>query len=50
MQDGTEFNLVLQSNPKLNRTQQPTVEALAQILADYRARGISSLTLSQAFR
>ncbi|WJI26594.1 hypothetical protein M0646_12960 [Thermosynechococcus sp. B3] len=50
MHDGTEFNPAMQSNPQLNPTRQPTVEALAQILANYRAKGISSLTLSQAFR
>lgn len=50
MHDGTEFNPAMQQNPQLNPSRQRTVEALDQILADYRAKGISSLTLSQAFR
>ncbi|MFN4280946.1 polysaccharide deacetylase family protein [Thermosynechococcus sp.] len=50
MHDGTEFNSAMQNNPQLNPSRQPTVEALDQILSYYRSKGISSLTLSQAFR
>ncbi|WP_298976278.1 hypothetical protein [uncultured Thermosynechococcus sp.] len=42
MHDGTEFNSAMEDHPQLNPSRQRTVEALDQILAAYRAKGISS--------
>ncbi|XFA72249.1 polysaccharide deacetylase family protein [Thermosynechococcaceae cyanobacterium Okahandja] len=50
MHDGTEYNEAMRANLIVNPSRQPTADALSRILANYRANGISTLTLSEAFK